>query len=74
MSTKTKLPPPPAAAKASAAADADDAAMLPASTELPAEVHAKIAAHARAGERSFSAQLRMIARAWAQSSGIGDQN
>lgn len=37
-----------------------------ASTELPADVHAKISAVANANERSFAAQLRMIAKEWAE--------
>lgn len=53
--TQRKTPPPA------------EAGMVAASCELPAEVHAAIAAAAAAGERSFSAQLRLIAREWAQS-------
>lgn len=42
-----------------------EAGMVPASTELPADIHAKVAAAADANDRSFAAQLRVIAKEWA---------
>lgn len=39
--------------------------MLPAATELPADVKAKVIAEAKKVDRTFAAQLRLIVKEWA---------
>jgi hypothetical protein len=65
MSTATKSPAKKTPTRAAQHGAANANEMLPASCELPASVHAKVSAAASANERSFAAQLRLIAREWA---------
>lgn len=46
-------------------APSTDTGMLAASTELPADVHAKVQKAASDNDRSFAAQMRLITRQWA---------
>lgn len=55
------------------AATSQEPEMLPASTEIPSDVHAQVTAEAARNERSFAAQLRLIVKAWATSHSAGNR-